>query len=211
VIANRAFGGTLATQLGAISIAIQTTVSTAKGYLAIRNLHIDQHRSWMFRTWAYASAVNLPPPPQLNFETANRVQILSMRIILVLVALAAKLSPSSYRTVSTCQEIIFMYEQYSLPMENVYSTYPMCRNFTSSVPAYVVVNADFTIKHPEQLAAIFSLSSGPSVWAAQIIHIFAVEIYLRMMKDEDERLKSVSLARRKAAGMVDIPSKTGQM
>jgi uncharacterized membrane protein len=57
IVADRAFGGTLTTQFAVINLAISTTVSTTKGYLAIRNLRIDQHRSWMLRTWAYASAV----------------------------------------------------------------------------------------------------------------------------------------------------------
>jgi hypothetical protein len=60
MIADRAFGGTLATQFAVLDLAISTTVSTTKGYLAIRNLRIDQHRSWMLRTWAYASAVCFP-------------------------------------------------------------------------------------------------------------------------------------------------------
>jgi hypothetical protein len=57
IIADRAFGGTLTTQFAVIYLAISTAVSTIKGYLAIRNLRIDQHRSWMLRTWAYASSV----------------------------------------------------------------------------------------------------------------------------------------------------------
>jgi hypothetical protein len=57
MIVDRAFGGTIATQFAVINLAILTTVGTAKGYLAIRDLHIDQHRSWMLRAWAYASAV----------------------------------------------------------------------------------------------------------------------------------------------------------
>jgi hypothetical protein len=67
MIADRAFGGTLATQFAVINLATSTTVSITKGYLAIRNLRIDQHRSWMLRTWAYASAVRpLLPVKILN-------------------------------------------------------------------------------------------------------------------------------------------------
>jgi hypothetical protein len=148
--------------------------------------------------------------PQLRLENADRAQILTMRLILVFIILAAKLSPTCYKGVTTCQEIVFLYEGYSLPLQNVYSAYPACRNFTSSIPIYVIVNADFVGTRPEQISAIFNLSFGPSVWIAQVIHIFAVEIYLRMTKDEDERLKTVSLARRKAAGMVDTPGKTAK-
>lgn len=45
---------------------------------------------------------------------------------------------------------------------------------------------------------------------AIVIHIFAVEWYLRATQDEDERLQKVSMARRKAAGLVDGARKTGR-
>jgi hypothetical protein len=122
---------------------------------------------------------------------------------MVLVPFAAKLSSRRYHTVSTCQELIFMYEGYSIPLEDVYSTYPTCRNFTASIPAYVVVNADITTGRPEEVGAILELSFGTCAWMAMVIHIFAVEWYLRATQDEDERLQKVSMARRKAAGLVD--------
>jgi hypothetical protein len=145
----------------------------------------------------------------LTFKPVDdRVQILTMRFILVLVVLGSKLSPSGYKGVSTCQEILFTYDYYSLPLENVYSFYPSCTNFTASIPTYVVVNAQFAFERPEQISTIFNLSFGPSAWISGVIHIFAIEFYLSKTKDEDERLKTVSLARRKAAGLVDAPGKT---
>lgn len=138
-----------------------------------------------------------------KFEIADMSQILTMRVFLVLVPLSAKLSSRRYHTVSTCQELIFMYEGYSLPLEDIYTTYPTCRNFTASIPAYVIVNADITTQRPEENASILDLSFGPCAWMAAVIHIFAVEWYLRATKDEDERLQKVSAARRKAAGLID--------
>jgi hypothetical protein len=102
-----------------------------------------------------------------------------------------------------------MYEGYSIPLEDVYSTYPTCRNFTESIPAYVVVNADIITKRPEEIAAILSLGFGTCAWMSLVIHIFAVEWYLRATTDEDERLKAVS-AGRKAAGLVDGVGKAGR-
>lgn len=148
--------------------------------------------------------------PSARFESTDRVQVLTMRLVLVLVVLAAKLSPNDYRLVSTCQEIIFAYGHYSIPLEKVYSAYSSCRNFTSSIPAYVVVNADIARGHPEQVLALLNLSFGPSAWIPGAIHIFAIEIYLRMTAGEDERLKTVSLARRKMTGIVGIRGGTGQ-
>lgn len=96
-----------------------------------------------------------------------------------------------------------MYEGYSLPVDDIFSRYPTCRNFTASVPTYVVINADITTGRPEEIGSIFELSFGTCAWIATVIHIFAVEWYLRSTKDEDERLQKVSVARRKAASLVD--------
>lgn len=96
-----------------------------------------------------------------------------------------------------------MYEKYSLPTEDIFSRYPPCRNFTASIPAYVVVNADITTQYPEEIGSILELSFGTCAWMATVIHIFAVEWYLRSTKDEDERLLKVSMTKRKAAGLVD--------
>src|SRR5450432_3690246 len=60
IIARHAFGGTIATQTGVISLAIQTTFTLTKGVIAIRNLRIDEHRMWMIRTWGVAASVRLP-------------------------------------------------------------------------------------------------------------------------------------------------------
>ena len=94
-----------------------------------------------------------------------------------------------------------MYEGYSRPLEDIYTKYPMCRNFTASIPTYVVVNANITTERPEEISSIFELSFGTSAWMAGVIHIFAVEWYLRATQDEDERLQKVSMLRRRAAGL----------
>lgn len=65
MIVDRAFGGTLTTQFAVVNLAISITVCITKGYIAIRNLRIDQHRSWMLRTWAYATAVRPSLPVQI--------------------------------------------------------------------------------------------------------------------------------------------------
>jgi hypothetical protein len=122
-----------------------------------------------------------------------------MRVLLVLVATSAKFTSRSYHTVSTCQELIFMYERYSRPVEDIYSRYPTCRNFTASVPAYVIVNADISAGRVEETGSIFELCFGTCAWMATVIHIFAVEWYLKFTKDEDERLRKVSMAKKKAA------------
>jgi hypothetical protein len=146
----------------------------------------------------------------LEPELTDTSQILTMRVLLTLVALSAKLSSRGYHTVSTCQELIFMYEGYSLPLEDIYTTYPTCRNFIASIPAYVVVNADITTGRPEEIGSILELSFGTCAWMATVIHIFAVEWYLKATQEEDERLQKISMARRKAAGLVNGAGKAGR-
>ncbi len=139
------------------------------------------------------------PCPNLNSLMLS--QILTMRALIPLLAIAATFSPRSYHTVSTCQELIFMYDGYSLPAEDIFSKYPTCRNFTASVPAYVVINADIATGRPEEVSSILQLVFGACVWIGTVIHIVTVEWYLRATKDEDERLQKLSMVRRKAAGL----------
>lgn len=65
---------------------------------------------------------------------------------------------------------------------------------------HVIVNATLSRRLPEEKAALMNMVFGVSGWVALVIHILLVEVYLNYSKDEDERLKKVSLIRRKAAG-----------
>jgi hypothetical protein len=109
-----------------------------------------------------------------------------------------------FKVVTTCDELLFMYNRASIPQDRIYSAYPACQNFnssTSTTPTYVIVNAALDNKRPETLAGVISVSFGVAVWASQVIHLIGVEWYLRSSKHEDERLRKVSLAKRKAVGM----------
>jgi hypothetical protein len=53
MIAKRAFGGTLLTQMGVGVLAIMITISISMAYYNIKRLQIDQHRAWMLRTMFY--------------------------------------------------------------------------------------------------------------------------------------------------------------
>ena len=54
---------------------------------------------------------------------------------------------------------------------------------------------------PEEKAALLNMIFGVSGWLASVVHLILVEVYLNYTKDEDERLKKVSIVRRKAAGL----------
>jgi hypothetical protein len=106
--------------------------------------------------------------------------------------------PGRYKVVTTCQQILFMYDE---PVSSdLLDRYPSCSDITSSSePVYVIANASLNQGYPEESAAILGLAFGVSSWIAQVIHILAVEVYLNLTKDEDERLKRISVLRRKAA------------
>jgi len=138
-------------------------------------------------------------------STTNNHQILTMRLIMYIMSNLAKFfAPNGYKTVSTCKQLIFMYEDKSFPLSELFERYSVCANVVdSSETVYVVVNAFMKRARPEELAAILGLTFGPAMWMAQVIHVLAAEWYLNETKREDERLKEVSRLRRKAAGMVE--------
>jgi predicted membrane protein len=118
--------------------------------------------------------------------------------MVIIAIFTAKISPNSYRRVFTCQEILFMYEDPTIML----TKYPSCANITSQDdPVYVIVTATLKRSNREEVAAMLDMCFGAAGWAAGTLHIFAVEIYLSYTRGEDERLKKVSEARRKAAKM----------
>jgi hypothetical protein len=59
VVSKQAYGRTLTLQVGVPFLASLIAYSMYKAVTSIRNLHIDQHRAWILRTWAYAGSVRL--------------------------------------------------------------------------------------------------------------------------------------------------------
>ena len=56
-MAKHSFGGTITTQVYVVVVAVMTSFSVYKAWASILNLHIDQHRVWVIRTWSYACTV----------------------------------------------------------------------------------------------------------------------------------------------------------
>lgn len=99
---------------------------------------------------------------------------------------------------------MFMYRETSDPgvLSSLYTRYPACTGWNRTQgDMYVAVNAGLSNGYPEQGAALFNLAFGVSGWLGGIVNILLVEVYLNYSKDEDERLKKVSILRRKAAGL----------
>ena len=115
----------------------------------------------------------------------------------------AKISPNSFKSIMPCNEIIYMYEFVTNPdfISTFYSRYPACKNLEGNASdVHVIINATLSRRLPEEKAALMNMVFGVSGWVALVIHVLFVEVYLSYSKDEDERLKKVSLMRRKVAG-----------
>ena len=204
-MARHSFGGTITTQTWVWTVATMTAFSVYRAWISILNLHIDQHRVWVLRTWSYACTVC----PLLSLETSCSqltTQILTLRIFMIVLAISiAKLSPNSYKSVLPCDEIIYMYQFVAYPsnLSSLYSRYPACVKLEESgsgSDVYVVVNATLgNGMFPEERAALMNMIFGVSGWIALVLHILLVEVYLSYNKEEDEWLRRVSGVRRKAA------------
>ncbi|USW57427.1 hypothetical protein Slin15195_G107460 [Septoria linicola] len=173
MIARRAFGGTLATQSAVGAFAICTTASSILAWINIKRLQIEQHRAWMLRTWAIAGGI----------ITVRLMQVIATQIISAI---------GSYYIAMPCAQI----DGAGGDAEK----YAACRADGSG---YTVVHADWssTTQGIEEVAATFQLSFGMCMWLTFFLHIFAVELYLRLTKAETERLRQMSYERQVERGM----------
>lgn len=190
-IARVSFGGSIDTQVATVFLSSITSFSIYKAWTSIRSLRIDQHRAWVIRTWTYAGV------------------ILSLRLFMIIIAIAAnRISPGGYRYISNCEEIIFMYNSVSnaTSVGSLFSRYPDCADYDkpSMGSVHVIVNASLSRFYPEERAALMNMVFGVSGWAGMVVNILLTEVYLNYTKDEEERLKKVSMARRKAAGLEKV-------
>jgi len=118
-----------------------------------------------------------------------------------------KISPNGYKYVTTCEELKFMYHKSVRNITSIDSLdlrYPACAGYEmgTSKPSYIIVNATLSKWFLEERTALINMVFGVSGWAAIALHLALTEIYLNHTKDEDERLRKVSLVRRKAVGLV---------
>lgn len=124
-----------------------------------------------------------------------------MRPINILLHILAKVFvPNNFQVVSTCEQLISMYNSKSFPLDDLFSHYPMCLNETAG-ETFVVVQASLSRARPDQTAALTTLTFGAALWMGTVINVLAVEWYLQATKEEDERLRKVSGRRKKALGV----------
>ncbi|KUM61982.1 hypothetical protein ACN42_g5096 [Penicillium freii] len=200
MITDHSFGGHIATQTGVGLLAIASTVGIINAYYNIKRLQIDQHRAWMLRVWFWMAS------------------IITLRIILALSAVIISMYPSGWYQIMPCAELLYIANSTHMPLEKVYSTYPVCSsgNSNMTVDSQVIVKANFN-GNPEQIGAALDIGFPMAMWLALVMHAVGVELYLQLTPKEAERLRNVSYKRQLAAGMKNpgsaglVPEKLGDM
>ncbi|KAJ5426606.1 hypothetical protein N7465_001676 [Penicillium sp. CMV-2018d] len=136
MITDHSFGGHIATQTGVGLLAIASTFGIINAYYNIKRLQIDQHRAWMLRVWFWMAS------------------IITLRIILVLSAVIISMYPSGWYQVMPCAELLYIANSTHMPLEKVYSTYPVCSpgNSNLTVDSQDIVKASFN-GNPGQIGA----------------------------------------------------------
>ena len=142
------------------------------------------------------------------------MEIFTHRLLLVGFLITCSYLAPDYKAVLSCGEIEFIRhtkfskarysnESLSNALIGLRERYPACASpLNSPNSTFVVVNARITGDRdfPEEKTALFNLFFGVSGFTGLIINILAVEAYINSTLSEDQRLKRLSLARRKAAG-----------
>jgi hypothetical protein len=136
--------------------------------------------------------------------TDGNIQILTLRFLMGIISISAKiLSPGRYKTVVSCKEIVYMYEQlYVMNLSStkglgyVFERYPACKITDGGDVVVTASLAHWDVK-PEERWAMMKLVFGVAGWVALVGHALLVEVYLNWTRGEGERLRRVSLGRRR--------------
>jgi uncharacterized membrane protein len=200
MITDRSFGGHIATQTAVGALAIASTFGIINAYYNIKRLQIDQHRAWMLRAWFWMAS------------------IITLRLIQAPSAVIISVYPSGWYQVMPCAELLYIANSTQIPLETVYSTYPVCSpgNSNLTVDSQVIVKANFD-GDPEQIGAALAIGFPMAMWLALVVHAVGIEAYLRLTPKEAERLRIVCYKRQLAAEMKNpgnaglVPEKLGDM
>ena len=179
MIADQAFGGSLATQTFVGALLIMTQVSVLLAWWNIKCLQIDQHRAWMLRLMFYLGI------------------IITLRLIQII---QAQVFTSRFETL-TCTELAIPYSG-GANIENVNLTvlankFPQCLNNPEGL---VSIKADFRARKPENIETSLRMGFEMADWLALLLHAVGVEIYLALTPAEGERLRKVSYERQLERG-----------
>ncbi|RPA96050.1 hypothetical protein L873DRAFT_1695832, partial [Choiromyces venosus 120613-1] len=175
MITGVSFGGDMAVWSSSITLSIVTAGAAALSWYNIKQLQIDQHRKWTLRSMFYMAS------------------IITSRFVLGL-GLVAPHVVGGFSNVSfahLCDQLAFVMNQTALEEK-----YPSCVKNPQSLVIVLV-----SLSPGENFASGVRLSFGMSIWVALVLHAIGIEIYIRLTSGESERLRKVSYAKQKAAGM----------
>jgi hypothetical protein len=182
MIAGKAFNGGLDTQVAAGVGSIMFIGSQAMAYYNIKKLQIEQHRAWMLRAWINASF------------------IITMRLISSIINAVQKGVGQTYYLATPCYVVDYMFGG---NQTQVLHFHPLCESFYSGAnqEQRTVTVGGPDAQTVDQFVASYVSTSGAAAWLALAIHVFAVEVYLRLTPAEGERLRRISYQRQLEAGM----------
>ncbi len=156
-------------------LAIMTTPGVFMAYYNFKRLQIEQHRAWMLRTWFYAGS------------------IITLRLIMIISALVISSIGDYYRAMP-CSEIAFLQDS----RERFEAILRLCFTADGTTDDWIAVRASFN--NETQMSIGLGLNFGMASWLALFMHAVGVEIFLRLMPRESERLGIVSCQRQLEAG-----------
>jgi hypothetical protein len=121
--------------------------------------------------------------------------------MVILIVNISRFAPDSFRLPLSCAKMEFLFPD-PLELAAMYTRHPVCLNLTSTASenTYVGISANLRKNNLEETTAILSLVFGLAGMIGFIMNVGFVETYLNLTRDEDERLKKVSLARRRKLG-----------
>jgi len=155
IIARRSFGGELNQQSAYYLLAIMSTFSALLGYWYVKR-NTRAHRKWMMRSVVYFSVI-----------ISTKLMMLASRLIITEIG--------SYYSLWRCDEVFFVLKNET----ELVSMFPQC---TSATPhengLYVPVHASVH-EGPLGTASAVRAVQGMNLWIATIIHVIAVEVYIR--------------------------------
>ncbi|KAI1377991.1 hypothetical protein F4677DRAFT_32152 [Hypoxylon crocopeplum] len=159
MIVRRAMGGGIDTQSMVGLLAIMFTVSLTLGVINARNHRIEQHRAWMLRAWVNAGA------------------IITMRLIIGISVIVLSMA-GGYYTVQPCEKVSFILGGEDATL----ASYPECAPFFSGEDPnrHIAVLANVLDNNKVEVASAINLVFGMCGWVAIFIHVFGVEVYLRL-------------------------------
>ena len=121
--------------------------------------------------------------------------------MILFVIIIRKSPPNTHHFPQPCAKLAYLFKDNSTALSGLHARYPICANLAPGVAetTYAAVTASLSHDFLEERVAAFNMIFGISGWLGFVVNVFFCELYLNKTKGEDERLKKVSLMKRRAA------------